>query len=168
MTNVINIKVNDDQLKRARSLYDFGALKGSITGGKSNIYGALGEVVVHDFFTGTGRDVIHDSTPDYDMKISGKRFDIKTKRTTVPPSQGYNCSIAAYNVTQECDYYLFVRVHESLKEAWILGYIDKGEFYKKAKFYREGDADPKFPSWNFTADCYNLEVRKLNSIKSGT
>jgi hypothetical protein len=48
---MIRLKISKDQVSRAKELYPFGHLKGSITKGKSNIYGSLGEVVVHDYFS---------------------------------------------------------------------------------------------------------------------
>jgi hypothetical protein len=165
MSEVIHLKVSDEQVERALGLYDFGALRDSIMEGESNIYGAIGEVVVADYLKESGRNVKFVSTRDYDMTVNGRTVDVKTKRTTVPPLQNFNCSISAHNTTQKCDVYLFVRVHESKKEGWILGYMYKDEYFKKAKFFRRGQPDPKFPAWSFAADCYNLEISKLLTIK---
>lgn len=163
---MIRVEIKPDQLKRASELYSFGALKGSITRGESNIYGALGEVIVHDYLAGTKRRVKFDNTGDYDLLVNGNKVDVKTKRTTVPPIQTFNCSIAGHNVTQKCDMYVFARVHENKKEAWICGWIPKDEFFKKAKFFRKGQRDPNFPAWKFNADCYNLPIGKLTHLKS--
>jgi hypothetical protein len=162
---VIRVDITEDQRQRASGLYDFGALKDSITKGKSNIYGALGEVIVHDHLESTGRKVKFANTADYDLIVNGRKVDVKSKRTTVPPLQSFNCSISAHNTTQKCDFYVFARVNENKKEAWICGWIPKDEFFKTAKFYRKGQADPKFPSWKFAASCYNLEISKLTPLK---
>jgi hypothetical protein len=162
---MIKLEITAEQLKRARGLYDFGVLKGSITEGRSNLYGALGEVITFDYLASTGRNVIMKSTADYDMTINGNKVDIKTKKTTVTPLPNFNCSIAAYNTTQKCDHYLFVRVHENLHDAWLLGYIHKNEFFNRAKFFRKNQKDPNKPTWKFRADCYNIEISKLQSIK---
>jgi len=161
---MIRVEITPEQVKRAEGLYPFGSLKNSITKGKSNIYGALGEVIVYDYFEENDRVVKFDSTPDFDMIVNGKTIDVKTKRTSVPPLTSFNCSISAHNTTQKCDYYVFVRVSEDKKTGWILGYMSKSEFFKKAKFNREGQEDPKFPAWKFAADCYNLEISKLKSL----
>ncbi len=165
MSTVINLKVTEDQVKRAEGLYPFGSLKNSITRGKSNIYGAIGEIVAHDYLKNTGRVVDLVNTADFDLIVNGNKIDVKTKRTTVPPLQNFNCSISAHNTTQECSHYLFVRVHENKRCAWIVGYMPKDEFFKRAKFFRKGQKDPKFPAWKFAADCYNLEISKLQSIR---
>jgi hypothetical protein len=42
------IEISKEQIERAKKLYPFKELKGSITKGKSNIYGALGEIIIYD------------------------------------------------------------------------------------------------------------------------
>ena len=122
-------------------------------------------MIVHDYLASTKRRVKFDNTADYDLIVNGNKADVKTKRTTVPPIQSFNCSISAHNTTQKCDIYIFARVHENKKEAWICGWVPKDEFFKRAKFFRKGQPDPKFPTWKFTADCYNLEISKLTTLK---
>jgi len=162
---MIRVEITPEQLTRASELYDFGALKDSITKGKSNIYGALGEVIVHDYLESTGRRVKFDNTADYDLIVNGRKVDVKSKRTTVPPLPSFNCSISAHNTAQKCQIYIFARVNESRKEGWICGWIPKDEFFKRAKFFRKGQTDPKFPSWKFAASCYNLEISKLTTLE---
>jgi hypothetical protein len=104
---VIKVDVTEEQIRRAKDLYSFGSLKNSITKGKSNIYGAIGEVIVYDYLEANERVVQFESTTDFDMTVNGKTVDVKTKRTTVPPLPEFNCSIAAFNTRQKCDYYIF-------------------------------------------------------------
>jgi len=161
---MIRVDITPDQIQRASELYSFGALKDSITRGKSNIYGALGEVIVHDYLKSKGRRVKIVGDRNFDITSNGKTIDVKTKRTSVPPIQSFNCSIPAANPNQKCDYYVFVRVMEDKSVGWIVGYMDKSEYFKKAKFYRKGQTDPIFPAWKFAADCYNLEISKLKQL----
>ncbi len=161
---VIKVDVTREQLRRSEGLYPFGSLKNSITKGMSNIYGAIGEVIVHDYLEASGRVVQFESTADFDMTVNGKTIDVKTKRTTVPPLPDFNCSIAAFNTRQKCDHYIFARVSEDKQTGWILGYMPKEEYFKKAEFFRKGQKDPKFPAFKFAADCYNLEIKNLKSL----
>ena len=50
----IELKVSSSQLMRAEKLYDFSSLKNSITKGDSQMYGAIGEVVVMDYLKASG------------------------------------------------------------------------------------------------------------------
>ena len=102
------LQISREQIERAKKLYPFNDLKGSITKGVSNIYGALGEVIIYDLSKKNGLNVDFTSTYDYDLIIENYKIDVKTKRTTVTPKPNYLCSISAFNTRQECDFYFFL------------------------------------------------------------
>ena len=160
---MITLEITSDQFERASNLYPFDSLNNSITGGESQIYGAVGEVVFGDFYAGRYE---RKDTHDYDFwnPRNGITVDIKTKRTTAVPRKDWNCSVAAFNTKQNCDYYFFVRVMEDFSTAFLLGYLGKEEFYNLADFRRKGESDPLKRNWKFTADCYNVPVEKLHSV----
>ena len=47
---MIELNITPEQLERAKNLYPFTALKSSINNGADNLIGALGEVLVSDYF----------------------------------------------------------------------------------------------------------------------
>lgn len=163
VTEIKTIKISADQIEMAKELYTFTKLKGSITEGESNIYGALGEVVVYDYFKGRGFAVDFNSTFDYDLVIGRYLVDVKTKKTTAIPRNNYLCSIAAYNIRQNCDFYFFLRITERLDVCYLLGYIKKADFFSEAIFNRKGEIDVN--GWTFKADCYNLQIHMLTKFK---
>jgi len=133
------------------------ALNGSITGGAGSLAGTLGEVMAHVYLPGSELK----STKDYDLIYKGFTIDVKTKRTTmnfVKPN--YEASIANWNPSQKCDFYLFARVNMALHKGWFLGFLAPDEYYEKAKFLKKGDVDP---SNNFTvkADCWNVPYSEM-------
>jgi len=156
------ISISNEQIERANELYPFNALKGSITKGKSNIYGALGEILIYDLCIEKGLNVDDKSTYDYDLIIEGYTVDVKTKRTTVIPKPHYLCSISSFNTKQKCDFYFFVRINENMKEAYLLGYKAKEKFFNESKFAKKGSLD--INGWAFKDDGYHLEVSKLNQF----
>ena len=160
---MITVNITDEQVERAKKLYDFGGLRGSITDGKSNIYGAIGEIIMYDFFREGTNKVKIDNTYDYDITIGKSTFDIKTKHTTTHPRGHYNCSVAAFNTKQKCDYYVFCRVTKDLKIGYILGYKKKGEFFETAIFKKKGEID--INGWAFKGDCYNLTIDEIDWFK---
>jgi hypothetical protein len=91
------------------------------------------------------------------------RVEIKKKRTTATPRSNWRCSVAAFNIKQKCDFYFFIRVSETLKTAYLLGYISKKDFFDTATFFKKGEADPDKPDWKFAGDCYNVYVSDLNT-----
>tara|TARA_R110000782_G_C14549506_1_gene384789 strand:- start:76 stop:558 length:483 start_codon:yes stop_codon:yes gene_type:complete len=160
---MIKIEITKEQVYRAKKLYTFSQLKGSITKGQSNIYGALGEIIVYDINKEKGLTVDFNSTYDYDLIIAGYKIDVKTKRTTVVPKPEYLCSISAFNTKQKCDFYFFLRINENLKECYLLGYKDKKSFFKESTFNKKGTLDVN--GWHFKDDCYNLKIELLNNFK---
>jgi hypothetical protein len=158
------VYITKEQIIRAKELYPFDSLNGSITKGDSNIYGALGEVVIYDWFKKD--NPVMENTFEYDLIIKGYKVDVKTKRTTVPPLPNYLCSISAFNTHQKCDYYFFCRITEDLSKAYLLGYIKKDLFFLISNFRKKGEKDTD--QFLFKDDCYNLEISELTPFKNST
>ena len=157
---MIQIKITPEIIARAKKkAATVGNLQGSITGSMSNVVGAIGEVVVEDYTGG-----IEANSKDFDLMVGNRRVDVKTKRCNTTPSPKYDCSVAAHGTKQDCDSYVFVRILTDHSKARILGEIAKSEFYKKATRYRTGDVDPA-NGFVFKADCYNLAIQELDSVK---
>tara|TARA_R110000787_G_C13131186_1_gene416111 strand:- start:44 stop:520 length:477 start_codon:yes stop_codon:yes gene_type:complete len=154
---MIEVKITETHLESAKTLAEnLGQLKNSITGGDGNLAGFIGEVVVSEI-TGSS----HSNTYDYDLILpSGKTVDVKTKRTNYAPRENYDCSVAAFNTKQKCDYYAFVRVKNDLSVAWILGFYEKSLYFQDAKLHKRGDYDPD-NRFTFKADCYNIKISNL-------
>ena len=144
----------------ARGL-NLGKLRNSITKGKSNVWGMLGEQIVAKY---TGATLAN--TYQYDLlSLDGKRLEVKTKKTTLttPPKPHFECSVCEHNSTQECDYYVFVRVSTNSNKAWICGQIEKKELKQKARFFRAGDVDPR-NNYKVHASCWNLNIAELDPV----
>jgi len=156
------IKIKEEQIKRAKKLYPFNELKGSITKGRSNIYGALGEIIIYDLSKKKGFNVNFKSNYDYDLIIEGYKVDVKTKRTTVIPKPEYLCSISSFNTKQKCDIYFFLRINENLNYCYLLGYKRKKDFFNEAIFNKKGSLDVN--GWIFKDDCYNLKIQMLKEF----
>lgn len=155
--------IRPDQIEEAqRKSQEMGALNNSILEGKGNVYGFLGEII---FAEAMGLNV--NNTFHYDLILNGIKIDVKTKHCTSPPRPEYECSVAAYNTDQECDFYVFVRIMKDLSRAWILGKKKRVNYYNEAVFYKQGQEDPNSrtePKFKFTADCYNLKISDLMPI----
>lgn len=147
--------------KKAKAL---GELNNSITGGEGNIAGYIGEEMVRRFINGRVKD-----TYDHDLHKNGVTLDVKTKRCTSPPQPYYDCSIAEFNMTQDCEYYVFVRIEwhkdkpKIWKRGWIVGYIDKDEYFDRARFLKKGQEDGD-NGFIVRANCYNLQIKELHEV----
>lgn len=163
-SKIIEVPISHEMRVEAwRKSEEMGKLKNSILQGMGNETGFLGEEVLKKY-AGDKVKLEGDNTYNYDIILNGKKVDVKSKLTAVKPKSDYDCSVAAYNTSQLCDLYIFVRIHDLLESGWILGYLPKEEYYKKARFLKKGEIDP---TNNFTvkADCYNVKIYDLMDIK---
>lgn len=141
---------------------EMGRLRNSITGGKGNIIGFLGEEIISEYLQAT-----IENTKDYDLIHNGNKYDVKTKTTSRVPELHYDCSIAAYNTVQKCDGYIFVRIqieNEEYKCGWILGWMPKQEYFDTAVFWPKNKYDPS-NGYKVKASCYNVKIKDLRSIE---
>lgn len=159
---MIEVKITKAMKDRAaQKASEMGEIRNSITKGEGNLAGFIGEEIANKLIKGKIKN-----TYDYDI-VSDYTYDVKTKRCTSPPKPYYECSVAAYNVKQRCDRYVFVRIEcidDICTRAWVLGWIDKKEYFDKADRLVKGQVDPRN---NFTvkADCFNLRIDQLNSFE---
>lgn len=155
---MIEVPINDMMILAARDkAVEMGKLRNSITSGEGNIAGFVGEMIAQMVL---GGEITN--TYDYDLVLpEGVKVDVKTKRTSVPPLPNYDCSVAAYNTKQKCDYYCFVRVHNTFARGWFLGVYPKDKYFEDARYLKAGEVDP---ANNFTvkANCYNMAIQDLH------
>lgn len=161
---MIEIEITSDMIDQARIRSDqLGELKNSVTRGKGNMTGFLGELVANQFIGGEIKN-----TYDYDILLEdGTTIDVKSKSCNSPPKPHFECSISDYNTKQKCDKYLFVRVLKDHSKAWILGWIDKNAYYEKSDFYEQGQMD-RSNGWRAKCDCWNLKIQELDQLDEVT
>ena len=162
---MIEVEITEEMIRTAEvKAAEMGKLKKSITDGEGNIAGFLGEEIANGILGGT-----IENTKDYDIVHDGLRYDVKTKRCTSPPKPWYECSVAAFNVVQKCDRYVFVRIQQNketkkFEQAWVLGWFDKDKYFLFANKLKKGQRDGD--NWfKVKADCYNFPIEALNSIE---
>lgn len=156
---MIQLNITKESIAEAKKLYDFGILNNSYTQGEGNKCGALGEVLVRQYY-----NAIQENTYDYDLIIENKKIDVKTKRfnASLTPTMKWTASVLAFNTKQKCDYYCFVGMSDDYKKAYLYGFIAKDEFYNTAIFRKKGDIDPNGSSkWTFREDSYSTTISQL-------
>jgi len=153
------INITQENIIEAKKLSEeMGKLNNSITKGKGNIHGFLGEIISANFL-----NVNTSNTYDYDIVFNDIKIDVKTKRVNTSPKNYYECSIADLNTKQKCDVYIFTRILNDMTKGWLLGYINKKDYFEKATFLTKGSIDPS-NNWKVSTDCYNLPINKLKDI----
>ena len=134
-----------------------GKLKNSITEGRGNIIGFLGEELIKKYL-----GIQDNNTYEYDLIYKNKKLEVKTKARTVEPRPFYNATVSSYNPNQKCDYYIFTSVLKDYSFGWICGFISKHDFFENAVFNKKGDYESN--TFKFRSDCYNIQYDKLKDI----
>jgi len=157
---VVELDINKEIIRVAHQMdKHMGQLRNSITKGKGNIYGFLGEILFNSLIKGRQAN-----TYDYDLITKkGYTVDVKTKKCTTPPKTHYDCSVASLNTKQRCDVYGFVRVLDDMSKGWVLGYLPKEVYYQKARLLRRGQVDPS-NNFKVHTDCYNVSISELKEV----
>ena len=161
---MITYKITKDELAQAKKeSVEMGSLNGSITGGKGNIAGLLSEIVISNRIDRMNRA----NTYDYDLIdiIDNKKYDVKAKRTNYTPRLDYECSIADWNTKQECDGYIFTRITYEYDKLWLLGYLNKKNYFSLAKFHKTGEYDSS-NNFTFKANCWNVKIKELLNLNN--
>jgi hypothetical protein len=154
---MIEVVISPAMLVEARDkAAEMGQLRNSIIRGAGNIAGFIGEAIAQQVL---GGELFN--TYDYDLMLpDGIRIDVKTKQTGYVPLPSYDCSIAALNTKQDCDYYAFVRVKNDFSVGWYLGVYNKDQYMKDAVFMQKGTVDPT-NGYTVKSDCYNIKISQL-------
>jgi hypothetical protein len=162
---MIEVSITDEMIDTANKLAEeLGILHHSIRKGSGNLAGFLGEECVLSHF----KEAVRDNTYQHDILLRNEYIEVKTKDRTVPPKPEYECTIPNANTRQAVTYYFFVSLlREGTKytKGYLLGYMNKKDFFERACFLKKGDIDP---SNNFVvkADCWNLKIKDLHQFKT--
>lgn len=145
-----------------------GVLKNSLTKGRGNGIGMLGEILAHRYLggkrVGTTNRFFDIVTP------TGLRIDVKTTCLMRVPRK-HHLARAYYNecergfLATKCDAYFFVRACRTLKSAYLLGWLPAAEFAEIADFTPEGSINPHdkrvVMSPEFTVPLHRLNEPEL-------
>lgn len=175
---MIEIIVDNKLLNMAKNHYEYMNRmlnQWSFHNGSGNMYGALGECAVKQYY---GDAILFPEvwSPDFDMYWANKwKIDVKSKGISagVTPQPFYNVSVSTNNgggmgTNQKCDIYCFCHVSADYKKVWIDGFLTKDKFLKTAKFFKKGSLDTNHPNTNFhfKVDTYVTTISKLEFPKT--
>ena len=123
---------------------------------EDNLMGALGEIAVYDWINQWSPCYFSDSGCNYDILLGDARtVEVKTQRTTVTPRLDYKVNIRTrlWEAKSTINLWLFVRVHASLGNGWIVAYCEADK-RDRFTFHAKGDLmDNGHHYLNDTMDC---------------
>lgn len=145
-----------------------GVLYGSLTQGRGNKIGCMGEILVHDLI---GGERVGDEIYDYDIITPSElTVDVKTTQASSKPEPHYTARIYGSESQREklinkCDIYFFVRCNQQLSLATLVGWLPSHEFFDLANYTPKGgkDGDDWRPAYS---DQYTVAIAELNSPAS--
>lgn len=170
--DIIELEIKKEWINESEiNSENMGALKGSITKGEGNLAAFIGEIAVSEYL-GYKRTNIHIDKNDenenifhYDMFDKQERkVEVKTKRCTSIPLPEYATSICNNNIFQQCDYYLFTRVDIKRNKVWLLGWLEKLDYFRNSVYCIENERDPDRTNFLFVRNCWNRYIKDLNKI----
>jgi len=161
-----SLKFNQKMIGQASLwAHDIGRIKNSITKGRGNYAGRLGELALAKHL---GVEV--EDRKDYDIIYDGKKVEVKTKRRAVKPKPEYTVNVAATSKHQKPDSYAFLSLeytdrdsggnYSDLLHIWLCGYKSAEQFFKEAEFWPKGTPDPPF--FKTHRDMYVLTIGELD------
>ena len=161
-----SLKFNQKMIDQASQwANDLGGIKNSITKGRGNYAGRLGELALAEHLGSTVED-----SKDYDLIYDGKKIEVKTKRRAVEPKPDYTVNIAATSLHQKPDIYAFLSMeyldrdsggnYTDLLQIWLCGYKNSEQFFEEASFWPKGHPDP--PAFKTHRDMYVMKIKDLD------
>lgn len=168
---MLNLKLNNRVRNYANqqvSIKNFGARSAGFNGNRTQQYtGIVGECMLHE--------ALDKDLPNYDngssiedLKINGKKVDVKTMARTVDMRDFYVHNFVGYQKDRDNDVFLFISINKTTGNVQICGWLPKEEFLKKASFFDKGSERKRTDGTSFItkAPLYEIENKQLNQINS--
>ena len=161
------IKISQDMRDRAKSKYEKIKIDPTkdkrrfASEGKRLLYGYLGEAIVMDYYNVGDIDDY-----EYDIIIGEYKVDVKSISCKFKPPTNYLAAVNSCEIEgehrQDADVYIFVRIREDCKAAWLLGFIECDRFFEMSNFIEKGET---YHGMMFEKANMNvLPINKLNPI----
>ena len=144
---------------------EMGSIRNSITRGKGNAAGKLGEIAFAKYIQAEIKDC-----KDFDLEHGGKKLEVKTKRRTVKPRPDYDVSVAVTSTHQNPDRYVFISLefdskkegdYFGLKNVWLCGDKSAKEYMEQAFLHKMGSVDWS-NGFKTIVDMWNMRIHDLD------
>ena len=128
-------------------------------------HGLLGEEIIRAYYD---CDIPEEESYQYDLLIKGYKVEVKTIVAKFKPQPSYLCLVThggekgerVAHALQDADYYMFVRLQEDLKKAWLVGYMGCDDFINRSKFFKKGSTFKEGKNFEITFDS-NVNVLRI-------
>jgi hypothetical protein len=107
-------------------------------------------------------DEIHGHSDCFDFKVKNKIIEVKTQINEYIPRPFWRCEVTEKQIHREADYYVFNKLSIKRKEIFVVGFISKEKFQKKAIYRRKGDM---LDGWAVIEPKYDVKISDLEELK---
>ena len=170
---MLNLQLNNrvrNYANRQVSIKNFGVRSAGFNGNRIHQYtGIVGECMLHK--------ALDKDLPNYDngsliedLKINGKKVDVKTMARTVDMRDFYVHNFVGYQKDRENDVLLFNSINKKTGNVQICGWLPKKIFLERASFFDKGSERKRTDGTSFItqAPLYEIENSKLIPINTVT
>ncbi len=166
---MFDIHVTDEQYAYAVEMvdkYNFGQRGYGDGNKKEQLTGIIGQTVLADLLKLPRPDGSTGFDGGRDFIINGKPVDIKTMSRTVPMRDYFVHNFVGYQKNYSVDYYIFASFNTKNHILTICGYLNKEDFFKKAKYFPIGSTRYRSDGTSFKtfAPLYELAQKDLNPV----
>lgn len=163
---MIIVRPSGDDRKQARAeAKAMGVLRGSLTRGRGNELGMMGELLTHREIGGSR---VGDVSFAHDIVLgNGLTVDVKTTKAAGVPEPYYAARVygsegSKEKLSSKCNVYYFVRCNQQMTLATLAGWMSARKFMERALFLPKGSVDPSDGKLSFS-DEYVLPISELYS-----
>jgi len=168
------VKITESMLRKAkrREKNAGESYKGSVL--DRRFHGFLAEEIVYAIVP----RLLRDNNSDHDFRYEDYTFDVKAKTWPSKPKPYFVHDVLEISQHQKTTFYIFVSIEAPrnickrsmkrvlnypYKRAWIMGFMSKKTFLKKAKFCEKGQRDHRRKTFRFNS--YTVRYSQLICIK---
>jgi hypothetical protein len=159
---MLKVEITKEMIKRScEKAFDLGLIESSID------YYILKDLLSLEAVKSV-LQCIEEKNKDYDLTCEGNSYKVKTDVVNVEPKPYHECLVKSYHSKQKFDRYIFVKVqlvNDFAKTAWVTGWIDKKDYFKKSIEMKKGEVDES-SGMEIKFNCCKLKIEELNEIHS--
>jgi hypothetical protein len=130
------------------------------------LVGMVAQCAIMDLFGYELPPIMKESDCGIDMLYKGIKIDIKANSYNGLPKPSYIANVFEAQKNYATDVYIFSVVHKHNRTLTITGWMDKADFFNKAKLRKKGDLATKSNGETFAlrSSDYGLQIAELNQV----
>lgn len=132
-------------------------------------FGILGQVIISDYL-GLERPKNNGFDGGFDLEYNNKKWDVKCVQRKVDPKRYFANNLPGSQAKYSNNGYIFLSYNVQTGIYSVCGWINKEDFFKKAKYFKSGEKRPRDDGtfvkvYTDTYEILNNQLNKFNNFK---